>query len=505
MIRLPISQLQPGMVCAAPVRHAGSDSQVLLKENYPLKPETISKLAGLGIGTVWIRHPKFDFLDEQLREDIALCRAHLHRVVREVFTGVAARTPGAFDPLQCRTAVSNLIMALLANRKGAVLPERVVDGQQPLYDHCGNTAYLALVIGLSVKDYIFAERRFVSYSDATDLSNLGLGAMLHDLGKLGLDGRWQDVHFFDEEAGLDEYRAHVDRGYRAVQGRIEPTASQTLLHHHQRFDGKGFPEPRARSKEQESKPIAGSAIHVFSRIVSVANTIDSLIGRCREKRQPTVVALHEVQKPDFAGAFDPVVLDAALRAIQPYPPGTYVELDDGRSAIVTSLRESLPCQPTVCTLSRPAVRSGPRVEELDLSQAGAPKIVRTDGVSVGEAFYVLPEQSLKVNTEMPEWLRTALDGESTDVQLDVRREPRRVWVVSATVKRLSASSKRALTVRTLNVSRTGVGFISSEPLGIGERIEFAPTTDPKGATRVRVVHCAPITQGYQTGCVFEHR
>ncbi|MCP4248964.1 MAG: hypothetical protein GY778_18125 [bacterium] len=51
-----------------------------------------------------------------------------------------------------------------------------------LFAHYANVAYLSLVIGMRINDYIVAQRRHVSQADAADLTKLGIGAMLHDLG-----------------------------------------------------------------------------------------------------------------------------------------------------------------------------------------------------------------------------------------------------------------------------------------------------------------------------------
>jgi len=399
MIHVAVSQLQPDMVLAAPVRHPTAADHVLLRAGYRLEADCIARLERLAVEGVWILHPGFDFLDEKLHDAIPRSRARLYEGVKHSFTGIAAKTSGAFDLIEYQTIIGDMIMSLVANRGNAVWAQRLMTGGGELFAHCANVAYLSLVIGMRIKDYILTQRRHVSHADAADLTNLGIGAMLHDLGKLGLDRKWHGVHFLDENADAEEYRSHAERGHRAVRGRVEATAAQVLLHHHQRFDGEGFPQPRPAAPGRLVKPMAGHHIHVFSRIVTVANAIDAQISACQKRGLPLVAGLAAMQRPAFDGTFDPVVLDAALRGIPPFPLGAVVELSDGRRAVVADLDESKPCQPVVRLFDAGGDQEGEGYEELDLGASGSPSIVRIrDQVVSPDAFYTLPERPARVSS-----------------------------------------------------------------------------------------------------------
>ena len=194
---------------------------------------------------------------------------------------------------------------------------------------------------------------------------------------------------------MDEMCRHTTYGYEMVKGRIPATAAQIVLNHHQRFDGQGFPVPQAPSKLRPAKPMEGTNIHIFSRVVAVANAVDVLIGAGKKRGHPLIAALAKIQQQTFGGMFDPVVLDAALRVIPPFPLGACVDLSDSRRAVVTDLNELQPCQPTVqCPHSGPGAGPGAGDEnqqELDLASPGAPTIVRIGEQDVdSRAFYTLP-------------------------------------------------------------------------------------------------------------------
>ncbi|HOW17816.1 MAG TPA: HD domain-containing protein [Phycisphaerae bacterium] len=389
MIRVPTNRIQPGMVLAAPIHHPNADDVCLLKTNYVFEPYTISRLQELGIEYVWIRHPGFEFLDAQIGQAIPESRESVYRAVRASFTGISQRTAGAFELREYQRVVSNMILALVANKDNAVFAERLWSDERELFAHSSNVAYLSLVIGLRIRDYVVSERRYVSERDARDLTNLGIGAMLHDLGKLGMGEPWQKVHRLDEAADCDEYREHARRGYSAVCERVEPTAARILLHHHQSFDGRGFPPVKRFHQQREAKPLEGSDIHIFSRIVCVANILDALIGASAARRLPLAAALAALRKPALQGMFDPVVLDAVYRVVPPFPLSTLVDLSDGRSAVVVDLHEEAPCQPTVRPIDPTHTRADSLGEDIDLRLPGAPRIVAEGGKSTKGYLYTL--------------------------------------------------------------------------------------------------------------------
>ena len=375
MIYIPVSQLEAGMVLAGPVLHPGANAHVLLRANHELNVAEVKALSEYEIRGGWIHHPGFEFLDDKMGTEIPRARVRLYEGVKQSFTGIAKRTAGAFDLREYQAVVGNMILSLVANKKTATWAERIMDGDDELFAHSANVAYLSLVIGMQIRDYIVSQRLYVNLRDGRDLTNLGIGAMLHDLGKLGLENRYQSVHFCDPAADSDEYRSHAQRGYDAVRGRVEATASQVLLHHHQRFDGKGFPKRRQRLNGSPAGPLKGEKIHIFSRIVAVANAIDGLMSAQPKEEAPLFAAMATIQNKPFRSMFDSVVLKAAVRVIPPFPLGMVVQLSDSRRAVVTGLNESKPDKPTVGLLAGDQNESEGNLETLDLSLPGTPAIV----------------------------------------------------------------------------------------------------------------------------------
>lgn len=102
---------------------------------------------------------------------------------------------------------------------------------------------------------------------AADLRTLGLGAVLHDVGKLGID---DDVLLKSGRLTADEYehvKTHTLIGERLVLDSIVlASIAPIVLHHHERGDGDGYPDG-----------LAGDEIPLLARIVSVCDAYDAMV------------------------------------------------------------------------------------------------------------------------------------------------------------------------------------------------------------------------------------
>lgn len=134
-----------------------------------------------------------------------------------------------------------------------------------------------------------------------DLSRIRLGGLLHDIGKIAVPdvilrkpGRLEP----DEFAVMKTHAAVGHDIIRTVP-QLAPVAA-IVRHHHERYDGKGYPDQ-----------LAGQAIDPLARIVAVADTFDAMTSdRPYRKGLPIATAQQEIRQcmgtqfdPDMAAAF----------------------------------------------------------------------------------------------------------------------------------------------------------------------------------------------------------
>jgi response regulator RpfG family c-di-GMP phosphodiesterase len=152
---------------------------------------------------------------------------------------------------------------------------------------------------VSLYAVLVAERMGVS---GTELLDVERGALLHDVGKIGVRDSilLKPSKLTDEE--WVEMKLHPELGYRVLDG-IEflERAREVVLHHQERFDGGGYP-----------LGLRGEAICLGARIFSVVDTLDAMTcDRPYRKALPYEAARAEIERCSGT-QFDPKVVEAFL-------------------------------------------------------------------------------------------------------------------------------------------------------------------------------------------------
>jgi putative nucleotidyltransferase with HDIG domain len=136
-----------------------------------------------------------------------------------------------------------------------------------------------------------------------ELENLHRGALLHDIGKIGIPAGILDKpgKMTDEEFQL--IREHPSKGARI----LEPIAAYAhiipmVVQHHEKFNGKGYPDG-----------IAGKEISLGGRILAVADVFDALISDRPYRKGMGLERTISIIKEDSGTHFDPKVVQAFLK------------------------------------------------------------------------------------------------------------------------------------------------------------------------------------------------
>ena len=69
------------------------------------------------------------------------------------------------------------------------MTEQLIGGPGRLFTHSANVAYLSVLIGIDLETYIVQQRSRLDQHHARDITALGMGAMMHDIGKSILEER----------------------------------------------------------------------------------------------------------------------------------------------------------------------------------------------------------------------------------------------------------------------------------------------------------------------------
>ncbi len=237
--------------------------------------------------------------------------------------------------------------------------------------HAMNVTVIALLMG-----------RSFGLSE-TDLADLGVGAMLHDIGKLDLPDRVR--HRDDQFSGAETrfYEEHVAHGVgHARKMGLSAGATLVIAQHHEHADGSGFP-----------LKLNTDRMTAAARIVALVNRYDNL---CNPHLAAKALTPHESVSLLFAQGktkFDTAILGAFIRMMGVYPAGSTVQLTDDRYAMVVGVNSSRPLKPRVL-VHEPRV---PRDEALVLD------LETTQGLGIRRSIkpLQLPPESLEYLSPRP--------------------------------------------------------------------------------------------------------
>jgi HD domain/MASE9 len=138
------------------------------------------------------------------------------------------------------------------------------------------------------------------------LEMLRYAGMLHDVGKLGVPTKLLQKTGPLDDSEFAAIKLHPTRGFEMVNGiSFLDEALLGVKHHHERVDGRGYPDG-----------LAGSDIPEFARIIAVADAFDSMTSTRSYRSARTVeAAIAELRK--WAGTqFDPVLVEALIAAVE---------------------------------------------------------------------------------------------------------------------------------------------------------------------------------------------
>ncbi|WP_078414202.1 HD-GYP domain-containing protein [Priestia abyssalis] len=327
-----VNSLQAGVCLAKPVYN--EQGSTLISRGIPLTARMIERLDSLGISYVYIEDGRiehigiYDSISEKLRrEAISFIKSSFNRIVNESKQQQSFLLEKSMKEVV--SLVRNFIGELKHNENVLNLLTDIYIYDDYVYSHSINVTMYALALGMELK-----------LSD-NDLETIGIGALLHDVGKVSVP-----LDILDKPGKLtaeefEEVKKHPEYGYELL--RKVPTLSLLVAHcayqHHERLDGSGYP-----------RGLKGNQIHLFGKILAIADVYDAVTSH-RVYRKAMLP--HEGLEILYAGAgtlFDKQMVESFRRAVAVYPVGLGVVLSDGRKGVVSRQNQEMSDRPHVMIL-----------------------------------------------------------------------------------------------------------------------------------------------------------
>ncbi|MFC1748133.1 HD-GYP domain-containing protein [Pseudomonadota bacterium] len=276
---------------------------------------------------------------------------HARKILREAHNQMRnvmndARIGQRIDEAVVEEMVDNVIDSIFRNQDALIHLSRIKQRDQYTYQHAISTCVL-----------------MASFAKALSLEKekvrqIGIGAMLHDLGKMRVP---LDILNKPGKLTGDEYQLmkdHVDLGCELLDnlGGITPTVLNVAKQHHERIDGSGYP-----------LRLMGERISQEGQMAAIVDVYDALTSdRCYKKAWEPTFTLGKMLEWGN-DHFGQNLVHQFVRCVGIYPVGTLVRLDSNMVAVVVDQNENDLLLPIVRIVFDEARKRYIQPKDVDLS------------------------------------------------------------------------------------------------------------------------------------------
>lgn len=325
MRRILVEKLREGMILARTLH--SYDGNILLNAGIVLKNTYINKLKEMSIRELYV--------EDEISRDIVIKDVITEETRFEARINIknamdSIRYGKSLDVKPVRNSVCKMIDELMDIQDTMVNLQDLKSNDQYTFSHSVNVCVLALITGISMK------------YDEGKLRELGIGAMLHDVGKTRVSKEILNKPGNLTEEEFDIVKKHTNYGYEMLKKSnvLSTYASYIALTHHERYDGGGYP-----------LGLRGVEIHEFARIVSIADVYDAMTSDRVYRKRININDAVEYLVGMGNHQFDYNIVGTFLEHITTYPPGTCVLLNNGEKAIVVDINKKYSSRPIIRILT----------------------------------------------------------------------------------------------------------------------------------------------------------
>ncbi len=218
-----------------------------------------------------------------------------------------------FSVESVKEVVAKCVTEVLENTDAMLLLTQLKNQDEYTAQHSMNVCVLSILLGRELK------------LSVTELNDLGLSGLLHDIGKMKVPLEILNKPGFLEDAEMDIMRKHTVFGRDVLISarNLFPGAVDVAHGHHEKIQGGGYP-----------RGVDGTALSVFTKIVAVVDTYDAITSdRVYQTGKPHLTALG-ILVNEMGKHFEGNYVTRFINCMGFYPQGNLVELNSGEVALV---------------------------------------------------------------------------------------------------------------------------------------------------------------------------
>lgn len=308
MRAINVEELKSGMRIARSIYDDAG--RILLTAGTVLNSLYINKFISMGIPFVYIEDEIIGRLEVEpiIKDEV---KAQTVKVIKDVVKSASVQNQVDLRP------VSNMVNEILDELKGVsnVMFQLVEPSKADafLYSHSVGVCVLSILTGKALG------------LDDLKMKTLGMGAILHDIGK-----------------SIDPGPEHTKIGFEILRENkgLSILIAHAAFQHHERYDGTGY--PRKLQKDE---------IHLYAAITSICNEYYNLVTNPNNRLRVYPYQALEKILAESGKAFDPEIIKAFSTNIAPYPIGATIRLNNGAIGVVIEVSREYPTRPVIKTIT----------------------------------------------------------------------------------------------------------------------------------------------------------
>ncbi|MDL4839943.1 HD-GYP domain-containing protein [Aquibacillus rhizosphaerae] len=307
------------------------NGQALIQRDTKLTKRMLKRLQHLGVTYAYIK--------DAFTEDIMIkppipeeLRIEAIQMVKTSFADIQKqgtnKNPYLFEKTSNRMAdmVSSIVSEVKNQDEVISILSDILISDDYIFNHSINVTIYALALATELK------------LPAKKIEQIGLGSMLHDVGKVFIPEPILNKRNRLTNHEFDIIKTHSEEGFNFLRksSAVPLLVAHCAYQHHERLDGSGYP-----------RGLIGNEIHTFGKLLAVSDVFDAVTSNrvYRDAMLP-----HEGLEILYSGAdslFDREMVEAFRKTIAVYPNGITVELSDGRVGIVVKQNKNLFERPVI--------------------------------------------------------------------------------------------------------------------------------------------------------------
>lgn len=254
---------------------------------------------------------------------------HTRSYVDKTLTDVG-RGSREVDTEQAKSLVNEMIDNILIKPHAMAWLTYLKNRDEYTLTHSINVCILALTFGRHMQ------------LPREQLEILGIGALLHDIGKLRVPPEILNKPGKLTSEEFEIMKKHPVEGYDILREDLlmSPQILDIVLHHHERISGQGYPDG-----------MPGDSINRLTKMTSIVDVFDAITSdRCYHDGLSPYIALQNIYRWTD-NAFDKELVEGFMGCMGLYPVGSVVELNQGQVGIVIATTPRTKLRPMIMLLT----------------------------------------------------------------------------------------------------------------------------------------------------------